>query len=130
MNGTVPDRATRALRSPAPILLIALALAWSTAGIRPEARDTVVRSVHAGHADAALPAGSLAHRGLDLHRDDRSREDRSPGVRRAGRRSGPATASGDHGRATASVATEGSARRALQRAGRNSAPSTAPPLPS
>jgi hypothetical protein len=128
MMTTVPDRSSRAPRLPAPILVVALALAWVAAAIAPEGRPGEGEYVHADHNSASLPAGTLTQRGLDLQGPDRSR-DGAAGLRRPGHLAGWTAERSPSGAETApTLEPAGSARRALQRAGRLSAPATAPPL--
>jgi hypothetical protein len=126
MITTVPSRSPRAPRLPAPILVVSLALAWAATGIAPAARHGG-DYVHADHTNPSIPAGTLTQRGLDLQGPDRSRDGHA-GLRRPHIRSGSTAHRLPLGAEIAPApAPAGSARRALQRAGRLSAPTTAPP---
>lgn len=118
----------RALRSSASVLVASLALSWATIGIAPEARHATNGYSAAGHSDAGLPTGTLTQRGSDLQSADRLRGHGPTGARRTHGDPGPSAGGAASLRvAAARAAPEGTARRALERAGRLSAPTTAPP---
>lgn len=123
-----PDRMLRMARSPFPAVLagLALVLASATGLVDPNPRPSVY--VSADRTEPAIPPGLLGHRGLEVQAPDRGRDRGHGAIRRSNRadahgavwRPRPAMAAG-HG------VPEDSARRALARAGRLSAPATAPP---
>jgi hypothetical protein len=118
----------RAIRSPAPALAAALTIAWAIAGLVPKAHDVAGDPVARHQTDAGLPADTLSHRAPDLQGADRGR-DRTPGPGGADGRPGLALSAAVVRAAQAAPAPppEDAALRALERAGRNAAPSTAPP---
>jgi hypothetical protein len=121
-------RFRRASRSPAPVLALAVALASVSVGLAPDAHPATGNYFTSHHPDTGLPTGTVTHRGLDLQGPDRDRDRGTGGVRYTPDfRAAPGMLLADSGLRPAMEAPEGLARRALQRAGRLSAPGTAPP---
>lgn len=122
------DRMLRMARSPFPAVLAGLALALASATALVEPNPGPSAYVSADRTEPGIPAGLLGHRGLEIQTPDRSRDRGHGGIRRSNGadvygavwRLGPAMTAG-HG------VPQDAARRALARAGRLSAPATAPP---
>jgi hypothetical protein len=122
------SRPRRALRSSIPVILIGLGAALAAGvGLAAPAFDAA-GYVDTGGGEHGLPTGVLGARGLDLQSADRSR-DRGPGDLRRSRQPGLRGSNGSHDTVPAvrRAAPQDAARSALARAGRLSAPSTAPP---
>jgi hypothetical protein len=123
-----PDRMPRMARSPFPAVLVGLALALASATGLAEANAGPSVYVSADRTEPGIPAGLLDHRSMEIQTADRSRERGHGGIRRSNRadlhgvvwRPGPALAA-------VHCVPQDAARRALARAGRLSAPATAPP---
>lgn len=119
---------SRGTRSPIPALLAALAMALASGAALAEPPCGTGGYVTAGQDERGLPANLLGARGVELQSPDRSRDRGPAGVRRS-------DAHGSHApsrcRVTAVAlphpAPEDAALQALARAGRRSAPATAPP---
>jgi hypothetical protein len=121
-------RPLRALRSWIPVILIGLGIALAAGVGLAEPGFGAAGYVDRGGGDGGLPTGVLGARGLELQSADRSR-DRGPGDLRRARqpRLRGSNGSRDAGPAVRLAAPQDAARSALARAGRLSAPSTAPP---
>jgi hypothetical protein len=129
MSALAHPRLRRTLRSPAPILVVAIALSWVNAGMGPEARHPASSYAAASHSDTGLPATALSKRGLEVQTADRVRDQGPTGVRRSHRGADQLTGyAGGRACDAPHREPEGAARRALQRAGRLAAPTTAPPI--
>lgn len=118
----------RLLRASAPLLVAALGLAIGGGGLAPERVDIPGSYLTAQPSDAGLPAGLGAARGLEGQAPERGRGGPA-GARRGAGSAPPApgtAAVADAARLPA--APDGLADRALERAGRVSDPSTAPPI--
>lgn len=116
---------SRAARWAAVAVIAAAGMPMARSGIQPVQPDIVGSYVDVQAPDAGLPAGTLTTRSHDGQTADRGpagprRAERHTHARALGRTS-PA-------RPPASATPEHASRHALERAGRLSAPSTAPPI--
>lgn len=116
---------SRAARWAAVAAIGAAGMAMGGAGIQPVQPDIVGSYVDVRAPDAGLPAGTLTTRSHDGQTADRG----PAGPRRAERHT-PARALGrtTPAQPPASAPPEDASRHALERAGRMSAPCTAPPI--
>lgn len=118
----------RAARSPLPAVLAVLTLVLAAGAGLVEPVHGTGGYVTADRTEPGIPAGTFSSRTTEVQLPDRSRDRGQGGARRA---EGPAF----HGEAASPLtaapcphpAPQDAARSALARAGRRSAPATAPP---